>query len=227
MDGEENPEEPMRIELQLPLNEMRVPPDRYPVPATAMPPLSRGELVTLGEPGRWWVVDEAYVSSGPHGKGDEENYVVIPEAEHTAAALRAVGGRPGPYDRGECRGQRVYINDLWIYRDRDHDQDRLITDLPPVGPSDWFDRMPADDLTPPPLRRPRPARELPSLIGQRMRVYSYRGWEWWRAVSEPFQTEDGIEVRIVGPGQWHSLMGGRPLAEDQVWPVALHRLWVY
>lgn len=219
-------EDRIELELGMPVDEMRVPPERFAVPATAMPLLPVDELVTLGEPGRWWAVDAAYVASPPWtDEAGEERYGLVTLGELSAIALRDQLD-PGREKRGKGKAVQWPTRDLWVYRDADSEQ--LVTDLPlEASQTAWFDRMPADDLTPPPSRSPRPARELPSLLGQRLRVLANGAWTWVVAVSEPLQMGEAISVRVVTPVRLAHLMGGEPMPEGQPFLVALHRLWVY
>lgn len=214
--------EPRRIEIPVREGELLAPPERYVVPASELPPLEEGTLVTYGAPGRWWAVDEAYTATPPQGRGLDESYGVIPFGEEVAMVLRLQpGSRPTTPETAQ--GMWIATEDLWVYRDAG---DQEVTDVEPWSQTAWFDRMAEDDQAPPAVRRPRPARELPSLIGRRLRAFGQGEWHWLVAVSEPLNVDNSIVVRVVDLHRHGRMVGSRELPDDPAL-VSLHRLWTY
>lgn len=212
------------LEVQVPAEDVLMPPTRYAVPASTMPPLIVGELVTVGEPGGWWVIDALRVAHGPVGAGETECYELVPLAERGASQLRPSEQEGLEWPDVRQRARRVLTSDLWIYRD--DATERTVNDLVPWRAEAWLDRLVGDLLTPPPVRAPRPARELPSLTGHLVRTLGREGWVWGVAVSEPVMEDDGILVRVVPPQTyWEAVYGVSQ--EASVSRIALHRLWVY
>jgi len=210
-----------RIELSIPDADVLMPPDQHAVPATALPLLETHTLVTFGQAGVWWAIDTSYTVGAPRRDvlPGEESYLVVPFAESVQPRLR-----PKEYGEG-VRGAHRRTSELWVYQDAA--QEREITDVPPHNPMAWYDRVQSNDLTPPPIRRPRPARELPSLVGARVRVYGDGRWYWVIVVSEPLEVEDRIMVRALEIGRWHHVLVGQPLRDDEPYLISLHRLWAY
>lgn len=214
--------DPRRIEIPLLEGELLAPPERYVVPAGVLPPLEEGTLVTYGEPGRWWAIDEAYTATPPQGRGADEVYGLIPFGEEVSMVLQAdTAETPGAAET--ARGMWIATRDLWVYRDGGNQE---VTDIEPWSHTAWFDRMGADDLTPPAVRRPRPARELPSLIGRRLRAFGRGEWHWLVAVSEPLTRGDAIVVKVVDLHRHGRMVGSRDLPDEPA-IVSLHRLWTY
>jgi hypothetical protein len=207
-----------QIEVTLWEGELKAAPDRYAVPALTLPPLEHGTLVTYGEPGRWWVIDEAYTATPTHGRGQDEAYGLVLLAEEAGMSLR-------PDQGSQARLLPAFARDLWVYRDVDEDKD--VTDIPAWTSTAFLDRLLEDDLTPPPIRRARPARELPSLTGRRLRAYGEGSWHWVVAVSEPLSTDGAILVKVVDLHGFGDLLVSRQLPEDEPGLVSLHRLWTY
>lgn len=203
-------EEPW-LKVRLGRHEVLMPPDRHAAPAAVLPPLEEGTVVTWGAAGAGWLVDAGETIAAPENRGGEDHYEVRPW-----------GGGPGA---------RVPASRLWVYQDAQ--QDRRVTDLAPLNEYQWFDRVQEDDRTPPPVRRPRPARELPSLSGRIVRLLTAsETWGWFVAASEPRRTtaEDGregdIAVRVVQVGDRSvTVPGAEP--EHGPWLVALNTLWTY
>jgi hypothetical protein len=198
-----------RIPLPPP-HERLMPPDRYPVPASALPMLEPPTLVTWGDPGSWWLVDAAFVSEYPtrDAETSAEEYRLLPLANDQPFTL--------PADR------------LWVYQDVPGQEGRQAIDLEPWHPSAWTQRILDDDLTPPPLRRPRPARELPSLTGRVVRYLNQGSvWDWGVAVSEPLRRDDGYVARMVTFDSWTELLTGNPPIPPEPWTHLVHALWAY
>lgn len=209
--------------------EMTIPPVLFAVPATTRGPLPPHQLVTLATWGGW-LIDEAFVVAGPHGVGREESYDI-------ASFLGSHRARPSSQEseakdpKLAVEGRRVPTSELWVYDPAPGSHD--LFEIPAWNAGMWFEnvREDADADTPPPRRRPRPARELPSLTGRRLygpRVSSdgrpEANWVWWVGVSEPLSEEGGFFVRVLsltsyaracvgGVGNWV----GMPL----------HRLFAY
>lgn len=220
---------PMGDEMWLELNapsaaETAVPPVMHAVPASAMGVLPEGQLVTMGSPGGWWLIDEASVGTGPHTMVGVEVYNIVPHIEWGALTVR-----PGeqatvrtPYM--QVRQIRVATADLWVYRPVDEH-----LDLVDLAPRPLLDNLQTDILTPPAIRRPRPARELPSLTGRRL----YCPWDpdgpsqgWAVAMSEPFAHRGDIVVKLVSPWDWPKAVYSQ-LRPETVITAPLHRLWAY
>lgn len=200
-------EEPwVGIEIQMPGREqVEMPPDRHVIPASALPPLETGTVVSWGDPGSWWAIDAGETTEAPTIHAGQERYRI-----------------------------RTWDNDvvvmpsirLWVYRPAD--QAREVTDLAPSSEYAWFDRLVDVDETPPAVLRPRPARELPSLIGAVVWQYhpSHQRWWWWVVVSEPLRVNDDVGVRVVSRKDWSLICAGRePAAEPEL--VGLNTLWTY
>lgn len=211
-----------RIEIPVREGELLAAPERYVVPASVLPPLEEGTLVTYGEPGRWWAIDEAYTATPPQESDADEVYGLIPFGEEVGMVLGPEMGAPKGAEE-TARGLWVATRELWVYRDAG---DQEVTDVEPWSQTAWFDRMGADDLAPPAVRRPRPARELPSLTGRRLRAYGRGEWHWLVAVSEPLSVEDAIVVKVVDLHRHGRMVGSRDLPDDPA-IVSLHRLWTY
>lgn len=217
-----------------PRHERLMPPDRYVVPATALPLLEPGTVVSWGEPGRWWLLDAGCIVGQPTGAGEEETYRIRPWAEDYAAWLFSswteVDGErrlESSLPRSQARTVTAPTSRIWVYRDVEDQKERMVTELPPLTPHSWFDRVLDDDQAPPPLLRPRPARELPSLNGRMLHQLSQND-EWARliAVSEPMRSNGpDIVVKVVYPRDWYGLLAGDGSTEPV--EVALSTLWTY
>ena len=147
--------------------ETHIPPPMYAVPAAALGILAAGHPVTVGVPGSHWIIDENIVIDGPEPGPDGEVYNLIclaewgavtlrPHEQHNVARRTEPGCCPGRprCPRCGCTGSppaRIEVDQLQ-----------------PWHPHLWFDNVRTDLDTPPSPRRARPARELPSLTGQRL-----------------------------------------------------------
>lgn len=207
------PDEQPWVEYSLPKGEVLMPPDRYAVPASTLPILEPGTLVTWGDPGRYWIVDGGRAISQPIGSGAEEEYEVRQWVRPKLA---------DPHARVTRR-----TADLWVYRPVSGQEERSAIDCPPFSPQLLFDRVLDDLLTPPPLLRPRPARELPSVTGHVVwQRWADGDWYPMVAVAEPHQSDGDILVPVVdGPERWYGLLGG--LDEYEPVRVTLSSLWAY
>lgn len=205
------------VELDLPPDELKIPPDLHAVPASALPALDPGKIVTWGEPDRWWLVDAGFVVDHP----DDEVYLV------------RLFGAPEPI--------RIPTSSLWVYRPamrRGADGSTVVDSHPveslePWSAHSWLDRVSDGNPTPPPVRRARPARELPSLSGRQLRTLRVSQdtrprWEWVWAVSEPLNRQGGeVVVRVVDADVWISLLDGVAPRPEELWSVPFSGLWSY
>lgn len=212
------------VEFALPVDQFRMPADLHAVPATALPMIELGKMVTWGVPGAWWLVDGGFTVSGPTG-GPVDSYRIQPFSSAPVVTVST--------DR------------IWLYEDAVRrlpdgtptPATRPIDELEPWSAHAWFDRLSSDDLTPPMIRKPRPARELPSLIGRQLRLHRHRpgmaqpGWEWVWAISEPLNGPDGeAVVRVLDMNAWFDLMGGKEPSHDGTggnFTAGLNTLWAY
>lgn len=212
--------------------ETAVPPIRRAVPAVDLPPLQAGQLVTVGSvDNRWWLLDELMVDwlPGERSGVDPECYGCIPWPEQGAGVARVTDtGQPALYSHQWLPARR-----LWVYVDSPS-RERTADELPTLEPDRWTDQLMdgrlGDGMTPPPVLRPRPARELPSLCGKRIRAQMTFAdglrWEWGVALSDPIATVDMavpvVPLRLYGP-----LMYDRMPKGTRPFPIPLHRLWTY
>lgn len=212
--------------------ETRVPPPRYPYPVEHQPPLEQHTLVSTGGPGGWWVIDELSIIAGPEvGEDGQDWYEVLPQAEWGAslARQRAQGSRE-ELPEGK---QRVYpfwkrAEELWVYRDAEQGGPQTVEDLPSLDPLAWYARVTRDPHDPPQVLRPRPARELPSMVGRRLRWSSAdRGMLWVIGLSEPIDAPGGFVVSVCAePDYWKLVYGVTPTGTWLRQP-PLHTLWTY
>lgn len=107
-----------RLEIPVWEDEWKAAPERYVAPAWTLPPLEMGMLVTFGEPGRWWAIDEEYVVTPPKGTGEDESYGLVLLAEEASVRLRP---HENPDPAQPTMAHLLWINtqDLWVYRDSD------------------------------------------------------------------------------------------------------------
>lgn len=204
--------------------ETRVPPAMHAVPGSTMGVLPVGQLVTIGAPGGWWLVDEVTIGSSPQMLDGVETYCLTPLAEWGAITVR-------PHEQDgvdkpliQVKQWQLPTTDLWVYRPVDEAQDLM--DLPPRP---LLDNLQQDLLTPPSPRRPRPARELPSLTGRRLYGpwgTSDTGWSWGVAVSEPVSVAGEIMVKLISLYESPRAGYGR-LRPERIGSMPLHRLWTY
>ena len=214
----------MWLELPLPTeDDLAVPPVLYAAPATSLPYLEAYTRVTYGVPTVGWIIDEAHVLTAPRLIGGVEHYRVAPLMDHGAASARGlVDG-----DSYEVITTEMPTKDLWVYRPGP--ESMTLDDIQPASPTAWMERVLPDLLTPPPVRQPRPARELPSLTGKRVFVRGREGrWVPAIAVSEPFEGPHGVSVKLMRP-EWYSLALYRTAdyQDSMVSTMSLHRLWTY
>lgn len=211
----------------VPRADVAVPPARYAVPVSTMPPLEAGELVTHGRPGQWWILDQAQVVDGPHRIDGQEFYDVCALAEFGAARVRPkVHATPGALS---VVMNRVPVERLWYYRDLDAPSGE------PTGERQesllaWFDRMVQNLDTPPPLRRPTRLRGVSGgTTGRLVRALTTDDvtWAWAMTVSEPLDTPDGIVVKLVDVREYHALIYQQDMDTVRARNVLLHRLWTY
>lgn len=213
------------LELNAPnARETAVPPAMHPVPVEHLPPLEQGTQVTVRVPGPVWLIDELWVSSGPHLSDGEQTYQLTAVSEPGAGAVRPrpAGGGPGAV---EVFDRTARAADMWVYRDETKTQ--TIYDLPARSDTDWLDRV--SDGSTPPVRYPRPARDLPLLSGQRIRVPTTSGgWAWYVAVSEPMARDDEIVVGAVAERHyWQAVYGAAPTDRKWLFHPLLHTCWAY
>lgn len=209
--------------------EMAMPPAMHPAPAAVLPPLEEGTVVTVRLPGPVWVIDELTVVEGPVEEGGESYYELLPRGENAAGTARREGDGL-PEGQVRCMTQMVRAADVWVYRDETGE--RTIDDLPQLTGAEWLDRV--GDGSEPPVRRPRPTRELPLMTGHRARVPNGQGWGWYRVLGEPIDVDGRGDLRLPlmpeaqwwmgvyanGPTQTH------PDAESIIW-APVHICWTY
>lgn len=213
------------LELHAPHSwETALPPVMHPVPVAHLPGLEPGERVTVRMPGPVWLVDELMVASGPHPEQGREVYRLTAVTEPGAGSVRPSppGAPPGAV---EVIDRAVDAADLWVYRDET--AHRTVDDLDERTEHDWLDRI--GDGTTPPVRRPRPSRELPLLTGQRVRVPTTSGgWAWYVAVTEPVDRDGEIVLGAVAERHyWQAVYGAPPETDKWVYWPALHTCWTY
>lgn len=209
------------------VDDLAVPPTLYAVPAADMPPLEPFTRVTYGDPHIMWIIDQAQTISGPYRDAEGiEYYHVVPWAEYGAATTRREALDDG---RATVRSLAIPTSDLWVYRPAPGQH--TLDEISPPGIADWMDRMVPDVLVPPPVRKPRPARELPSLSGRQLvapNPATETGWVPAVAMSEPFDQDGAILVRVTRPEDYQAaLYRTHTFTPDMVKTVSLHRLWAY
>ena len=220
-----------------------VPPSRWAVPARFYQGGNVGDLATARIPGtrRGWLIDElvladptpitrsdarsradTYVHEADGAADAAEGYLLFPHAEVVAAERRGEQRRDGLV---RVLPRWVSCDDLVIYRDA---AERVLVEDLPAAPS-WLERMLAASRHdgPPEVLRPRPASELPSLSGRRLRTLDERdGWRWVVALSEAYDDEGDIVAEVTDLyGGWVRLCYGAPDVEITRAPA--HALWTY
>ena len=201
------------LELHAPApEELTIPPVLYAVPAATMGPLEQGQLVTVSV-ATGWLIDENFVVDGPAGAGDGESYDIASWVEYGAMQVR-------PHEQTTSDGTKVSVKvrpvpttDLWVYRPAPGEHD--LEDIPPWHPGLWFERVVegGPPVTPPSPRRPRPARELPSLTGRRLYGPSFTpsgNHGVGLALVGRDHRADQRRGRHLRPGADHRRMGTRP-----------------
>lgn len=211
------------LEINAPSSaETRVPPLLHAVPAATMGILSPGQLVTVGDPGGWWLLDETIIAGGPFIVDEDEVYELTSLAEWGAITVRPHEQEGVPAGSARLLPWKAPTSSLWIYRPVETEGDLL--DLPSRT---VLDNLQDDLLTPPSPRRPRPARELPSLSGHRVYgPWGETGWAWGVAISEPVSMGADIVVRVVALSDWARISYGA-VDPDRIGTIPLHRLWTY
>lgn len=213
------------IELSMPRpGETAVPPTLHVVPAATQSLVHPGEWVTLGVPGLYWLVDEYMVQYGPDLTDAGETYRLMPTsgfgAHRNVVPATDSTGPDFPF-------LHAVVSDMWLYRDG---PDQMSVDeVPPWQSGAWFDQVQDSLASPPTVRHPRPAREMVSLSGRRVRVmFSGREWRWMIALSEPVMDKGEIVVPVCEPPNYHLTIYGHPPAGTK-WVVKppLHALWTY
>lgn len=213
----------------IPYAEVEVPPARYAFPVWTLPALEPFTRVTIGGPG-WWLIDELVVMDDPPLERDDGQlvYQVMPHAEWGASMMRQHPGEQLVGDEQRVYPREILAVDLWVYRDAVAEQ-VSVDQLEPFDPLAWYGRVMESTSVPPQVLSPRPARELPSLVGHRLRVRAPGGWAWMIAVSEPFQEEGEFVVNLVhAPDYWRAAYG-RPRTTGKPWlyRYPLHCIWSY
>lgn len=207
--------------------EKAVPPSRHAFPVAHRPPLESYTMVTTGRPG-WWFIDELIVVSGPYEEEGDTWYNVMPWAEWGASMVPRLASEELPGRKQRVFPRAMKASDLWVYLDGVPQADS-IDEVKPPGPLDWYDRIMTTTSEPPPVLHPRPARELPSLIGRRLLVSGLtEGWNWCMGLSEPIDEPGGYTAIICPPRDyWRSVYGYVP--QDRAWTQRplLHTLWTY
>lgn len=212
-------------------SEVAAPPPRYPYPVEHQPPLDIQTLVSTGGPGGWWVIDELATASGPEVDGEGVTwYQVLPWAEWGSSLLRQLAA--GTTEAPAGNEQRVWprykrASDLWVYRDAEGEA-QTIDEIGPPDPLAWYARVMKNVHEPPRALHARPARELPSLTGRRLRVSTIdRGWLWVRALSEPIDDPGGFTVSVCAESDYWRLVYGFTPSGTWLRRPALHTLWSY
>lgn len=205
-----------------------MPPAMHPVPVAHLPMVEPGERVTVAMPGngrsRVWLVDTLTVSSGPHDVDGEDAYFVTAVCEPGAASVRHLAAGGHTSDPVEVVDRRVPARDLWVYRDET--AQHSIAELPERSETDWLEKV--GDGSTPPVRKPRPARELPRLVGQRVRVPDVDGgWSWYVAVTEPLSQDGEIVLGVAAERHYWQAVYGAPPEDRWVLYPALHTCWSY
>ena len=228
--------------------ELSIPPVLHAVPAATVGPLAQYEMVTLpirqlsyrethdGEVSYpediliGWLVDETIIIDGPFGYGDDETYLVSSWSEHCAAIER-----PGQWPASEtgpatAAVRSVRTADIWVYRATPGHHD--LGEIPEWHQGLWFERIvPEAAQTPPSPRSPRPARELPSLTGRRLRGPTHTAehtegpdWQWWVALTEPISQNGSFVVRVTSIAHYQHACQGDATSWNGY---HLHRLFTY
>lgn len=139
--------------------DVAIAPDQEVHRADRVSVLDVGQAVTIGRAG-WWVIDELVIV----GSEGIDGYRVVPWSEWGAAETRTAR---------TATSRVLPAAELWVYLDRAE---------PP--PSEGVERA-TSDQEPPLWRRARPARDLPTLTGRRLRARTRTGWAWVIALGEP------------------------------------------
>lgn len=216
-------------EIRMPREvEKAVPPSRHAFPVAHRPPLERHTMVTTGRPG-WWFIDELVVTNGPFENEGETCYDVMPWAEWGASMVRRLATEEEfQAQPRRAFGRSIKASELWVYLDGKPQADS-IDEVKQPGSLDWYERIMQTTEEPPPVLHPRPARELPSLIGRRLLVSGFDGgWMWRMGLSEPIDEPGGYTAIVCPPRDyWQSLYGYIP--KDSAWTQRplLHTLWTY
>lgn len=208
--------------------EVEVPPDRYAFPARALGPLERMTPVTIGGPG-WWIVDELVVSSSETTiVAGRECVEALPSAEWGAAMSRVDEQEGIPEGKTYVRVQHVPVDDVWVYQDAPGGTKRVY-EIDPFDPLAWLNRLMDEPTQPPPKRTPRPARELPSLVGRTARWKDPKTdeWVWLKLLSEPLMSGGDYTVAACAPSAYWRAVFRTPAARPWVIQVPLHTLWTY
>ena len=208
--------------------EVQVPPVRYAVPAEMVGPLERMTPVTLGGPG-WWIVDEMMTAKAELVVHEGRDcYEVVPSAEWGAALLRETEQQGAPEGMSFARTRPVPVDELWVYQDAPGSTKR-VDEIEPFDPMGWYGRLMEDHSEPPPKREPRPARELPSLVGRTVRWRNPKEgeWLWLKCLSEPLMTGADITVSVCFPASYWRAVFRRPPDKPWVMQVPLHTVWAY
>lgn len=212
-------------------SEVQGPPPRYPYPVEHQPLLEVHTLVSTGGPGGWWVIDELAIASEPEVDGEGETwYQVLPWAEWGSSLVRqrsanSTEALPSGQQRVWPRYKRA--SELWVYRDREEEV-QTVDEIGPLDPLAWLSRVQQPAGDPPKVLRPRPARELPSLTGRRLRVSTVdKGWLWVRGLSEPIDDTGGFTVSVCAEADYWRLVYGFMPSGTWLRRPALHTLWSY
>lgn len=199
-------------------SDQAVPPGRWAVPATAMPQLPWGTLATVpGPAGRGWVIDAMTIAEPAPGPDGQDGYLLVPMSENVAARRRGEENEAGMV---AVMPRWEPTESIYIYRDESISGRRDKLPEPP----DWLSRVGTSMFEPPTLR-PRPASELPSFIGRRMRGLIDHKWVWCVPITEPYESGDDISVDVVRMSTWPSVVYGDN--DVPTLTVAAHRLFAY
>lgn len=219
------------IEFQGPsLEELSIPPVLHAVPASTVGPLEHNLLVTIAA-STGWIIDETLIVDGPTGLDNDETYRVVALSEYGAVQVRPHEQDPALAPSVIVQTRSMPTSLLWVYRPAPGAHD--VEDIPAWHSGMWFENVleGGPSATPPTPRRPRPARELPSLTGQRLYGPALTSagaasaeWRWWIAVTEPIAEGTSIFVRCVTPPGYERACNG---AEEPWVGIPLYRLFAY
>ena len=204
----------------------QVPPARHAVPVRYVPALGPGEEVTIGLPGRCFI-DGQVVTQADRGVTTLRGGTAEQEALPVAAPYAFWLNQAFPHVELIMQWWPVALS--WVYQDAVNPGEQQHADLPADAgdpAASWLDHV-QEALDKPPVRHPRPAREVGALTGRTLRLQHERGaWSWWVAVSEPVDHDDDFVVHLMRPSEYWLAQALFESAEA-AHAVPLHRLYAY
>lgn len=205
--------------------ETSAPPIRHAVPVRHLPPLEPRTLVTIGQAGWWWAIDELRVRSGPHEGPDGPWYSLEPLPEPGAGGIRERADDAPPW-AAKVYGRRTSLDRIWVYRDDVTDRGR--DEIQEPSSTQLLERI-NDVSQPPPVLRPWPAVRLPMLVGRRVRIPTADdSWTWAVCVTEPVQGTEDIAVGVVMlDDYWRMVYDTAPPDRRAVRYIPIHTVWCY